>query len=105
MYINFLFAILVTEAITELLTKSEFFSPLREWFFDRKDKKICDFIHRLLDCGYCTSVWIGFFVSISVIKIHIVNIYIDWFIVWLVVHRCSNVLHFIIDRTRGLDKV
>ena len=105
MYINFIFAIIVTEAITELLTKSEFFSPVREWFFNRRDKKVFDFIHRLLDCGFCTSVWIGLFVSLILIKLEIVSLYIDWFIVWLVVHRCSNVLHFIIDRARGLDKV
>ena len=94
-----LFSVALTESITELLTKSEIFSPVREWFFDRRDNKVLGFLHKLLDCGYCTSVWSGWFVALVFFKdIGILNAWVDWFFVGLLIHRLSNILHFIIDR-------
>ena len=97
--LRFILAVIITEAITELLTKSEIFIPLRGFFFNRRDKKVFGFIHKLLDCGYCTSVWSGWFVALVFFKdIGILNVWVDWFFVGLVIHRLSNVLHFLIDR-------
>ena len=98
-------AIITTEALTELVVKSEIFSPLREWFFNKRENKICKFIHELLDCGYCFSVWVAFFVSITLVNLSFVSEYLGWFIAWMVVHRLSNLLHFVIDRVRGLERV
>jgi len=103
--ITIVLAIIVTEAITELVVKSEFFSFLREWFFNRRKHKLFNFIHNLLDCGYCFSVWVAFFVSILLIDLSFINEYIGWFIAWMVIHRLSNLLHFVIDRVRGLERV
>lgn len=97
----FLIAIVITETITEIITKSKLFEPLHEWFFNRRDNKFFNFIHYLLDCPYCFSVWVGTFVSIFIVKFNIVSVYIDWFIVGLLLHRLSNILHNIIDRTRN----
>lgn len=95
----FLFSIVLVESITELLTKSEIFSPVREFFFNRRQNKVLAFIHRLLDCGYCTSVWAGWFVAlVFFMNIGIINVWVDWFFIGLLIHRLSNILHFIIDR-------
>lgn len=99
--LSLFFSIIVTEAVTELLVKSEFFKPLRAWFFARRSKKVFNFIHELLDCGYCTSVWIGFVTSLVLVNLNLISPFVDWFVAWLVVHRCSNLWHFIIDRVKG----
>lgn len=102
-YISILFVIIITEAITELLVKSEFFKPVRAWFFNRRKFLAFKFIHDLLDCGYCTSVWVSFFVTLVLIDLSYIFGYAGWFVAWLVVHRLSNLFHFIIDRARGLE--
>ena len=99
--LNFTLAVLITEAITELLTKSEFFLPLRKRLFELRKNRIFKFVHDVLDCGYCTSVWIGLFTSVIIVDLHVVSPCIDWFVAWLAVHRSSNMLHFIIDRVKG----
>lgn len=97
--LKLIFSIFIVESITELLTKSEIFSPVREWFFNRRDKKVLGFIHRLLDCGYCTSVWAGWFVALIFFKdVEIINGWVDWFFIGLVLQRMANTLHFVIDR-------
>ncbi len=88
-------SIILTEALTELLSKSEFFSPIREFFFKRRSNKVFKFIHSLLDCPYCTSVWVGFSVVICLLLFN--NILIDIFCLGIMVHRFSNIFHFIID--------
>ena len=103
----FLFSIVLVESITELLTKSEIFSSVREFFFNRRHNKVLSFTHRLLDCGYCTSVWSGWFVALIFFRdVGILNVWVDWFFVGLLIHRLSNILHFIIDRIdryKGID--
>jgi hypothetical protein len=98
--IIFIIAVIITEGLVEVLAKSEIFSPVRKWFFDRRSNKVFNFIHSLVDCGYCLSVWVGTFVGIVLLNLHIVHPAIDWFIVGLLLHRLSNLWHNIIDRTR-----
>jgi hypothetical protein len=88
--------IIFTEAITEIITKSELFSPVREFFFNRRKFKICNFIHKLLDCGYCMSVWVGLFSAYVFFFLN--NIFFNVFFMGIILHRLSNILHFIIDR-------
>jgi hypothetical protein len=89
-YIKFVLAAIVVEAITNILTKSELFKPVRAFFF-KKNK----WLHDLLDCGYCTSVWIGFGLAIYItyLECDIVNV----FMLGLVLHRVSNVVHSLVD--------
>ena len=98
--ILFIMAVVLTEAITEIVTKSAIFEPVRKWFFNRRDKIVFKFFHDLLDCGFCFSVWVGTFVGIVLLDIKVVSIWVDWFIIGLLLHKCSNVLHNLIDRTR-----
>ena len=99
-FLLFIIAVIVTESITEIVSKSKLFSPVLEWFFNRRERKIFNFIHSLLECPYCLSVWVGTLVGIFVVNIRIVNPIIDWFIVGLLIHRAANLLHNSIDRTR-----
>jgi hypothetical protein len=96
----FVLSLILVESITELLTKSEIFSPVREFFFNRrKGNKVCNFIYKLLDCGYCTSVWVSFGVYITFV-FFCNKITLSLFFI-LILHRLSNVVHFIIDRVNG----
>lgn len=95
--LNFVFAALFTEAITELVVKSEFFSHIREFFFDRRKISIFEFIHNILDCGYCFSVWAAFLTGIL---FYSKNEFVYVFMGCVVIHRLSNVIHHIIDLVR-----
>ena len=90
-----LITIIATEAITELVVKSEFFEPLRKWLFE-STSKILNFIHRIVDCGYCFSVWASILTTFMILQGEFGTV--DFLVVILVVHRLSNMLHFIIDR-------
>jgi len=91
-----LFAIVLTESITQIITKSELFKPIRGFFFKRRENKFCNYLHDLLDCGYCMSVWVGWFVVIAFLYLD--SVILNVFFAGLVLHRLSNILHFIIDR-------
>ena len=97
--LKFLLAIIVVEGITNIITKSMFFSPIREFFFNRRKNKLFYLIHDLLDCSYCFSVWAGWFVCLC--WFYFDSKIIDVVFIGIVLHRLSNVLHFIID---WLDK-
>jgi len=100
--LTLLLIVIATEAITEILVKSELFEPLRKYLFSRSvDSKVFKFFHDLLDCGYCTSVWIAFFLFIFFMFIPEIMFFVC---LVFVIHRLSNVWHFIIDRLHGLDR-
>ena len=97
--VKFILSIVATEAITEILTKSNLFEPFREFLFNRKQYKVCAWLHDLLDCGYCTSVWVGWFIAFFILfDVNLIHRYIDWFFIGLVLHRLANVQHFLIDK-------
>lgn len=98
---NWVLAILFTEAITELVVKSEFFWPMRKLLFDRgQANRLLKFFHELVDCGYCFSVWAGFFSIVLVLNSDYTPILV--FMAGVVVHRLSNVIHNLIDKTRAI---
>jgi hypothetical protein len=96
-------AIVLTEAITELVVKSEIFRPLRAKIFNLgQDNKFFNWLHNLLDCGYCFSVWAGWTVAFLFYQeYNLISPYIDWFIVGLFLHRSANLFHNIMDRVHG----
>lgn len=97
-----LFGVLSVEATTELVSKSEFFSPIREWFFNRRINKLFKFVHSILDCPYCLSVWVSCFFSGLFYLIIFKGLYFClWLPIVLVIHRLSNIIHFTIDKIRG----
>jgi hypothetical protein len=98
-----LFVVISIEATTELVSKSEFFSPIRAWFFRRRSCRLFKFIHDILDCPYCLSVWVScFFIGLFYIIIFKEVYFYVLLPVMLITHRLANILHFIIDRIRGI---
>jgi len=112
MFIYFVVAIILTEAITELVVKSYFFEPVRKFFFTRQEiNLVYNKISYLLECGYCFSVWAGLFSSIIMFVFYNNDVFnfkyligqdiIVLLVLGIVIHRLSNVLHYLIDRLRG----
>jgi hypothetical protein len=100
MILEIIAAVILVEAITNAITKSSLFAPLREFFFNRRANEFYRFIHNLLDCPYCTSVWVSLFV-VGLLYLYIINSMpsiLALFFMGLVLHRLSNILHFMIDR-------
>lgn len=93
--LQIMFTVVLIEAITNILSKSNLFEPVRK-FFGRHNK----FIYKLLDCPYCTSVWISLFCvgMLYLYNISMLPKVILLFFIGIVFHRLSNVWHFIIDR-------
>jgi len=87
--------IILIESITNILSKSVLFEPVRG-FFNKHNK----FIYRLLDCPYCTSVWVGMFcvAMLYLYNINVLPLPLTLFFIGIIFHRLSNILHFIIDR-------
>jgi hypothetical protein len=86
-------AAIATEAATNLITKSEFsIRFIKKPLFNMRRFKIFNFIHDILDCGYCTSVWMA-----CIFALFVVTNSFNFVILLLVLHRLSNMLHFIID--------
>jgi len=96
-------AVILVESVTNILTKSELFEPLRKFLFE-SESSVLGFIHKILDCPYCTSVWIGLLVVLGLYlySANALPSLLVWFCIGVVLHRLSNVLHFLIDR---LDSV
>ena len=101
---NLVLAVIATEAATNLLTKSEFsIRFIKEPLFKLRHIKFFNFIHDVLDCGYCTSVW-----AAGIFTLFLFTDSLYFVVLLLVLHRLSNMLHFIIDwldekRPRDLD--
>lgn len=93
--------IIINEALTELVSKSVFFGPLRKFLSNHKNP-ILLFFGTAFQCPYCTSVHMSVFLScITFIFIKPVItgiVYIDVFVYLIGVHRISNLFHDTWDR-------
>lgn len=97
--IVFSLCIVLIEAITNLLVKSELFLPMRKYLFESNSKTF-KFIGRVLDCPYCTSVWVAVF-CVGMLYLFIMEmlpILLTLFFFSIILHRCSNVVHHVVDR-------
>lgn len=99
MILKILIAVICTEALTELAVKSELFQPVRAWLYKNK-YSLLRFIHRILDCGYCFSVWAAILAVIFVFYLDTFRVH--FLVLVLVVHRLSNLFHFFIDAMRDV---
>jgi hypothetical protein len=86
----------VTEAMVELVIKSQIFSPFR-----RLVSKLGPRTTELFKCGYCFSVWVA--MGMVLLVPSMVLPITDWRVVnaaltVLVVHRLSNIMHNVIDK-------
>jgi hypothetical protein len=90
--------VICVEAITEIIVSSELMFSIR----DILSRMSPNFMGRLLNCGYCTSVWVSACFALFAPKLF--NIYIlDYVISMFVIHRLSNMLHELFKR--WLDRV
>ncbi len=94
-------AVIFTEALTELVVKSEIFYPVRKFLF-KSESRVLRFIHGAVDCGYCFSVWASMF-SVYLI-FFTTSIYIKVFIGIIIIHRMSNLWHSVLDIARYYNK-
>lgn len=92
------------EALTEI-SKAYITSPLWNLVFRiTSNFPIFNaYISYLVTCGYCKSFWISFFCCVlcyyfQCFPVVTGNLIINFFLVVLLVHRLSNVVHFFIDR-------
>lgn len=91
---------LFVEAITQLIHTAAPLQSIREYirqhtpslYSTKQDK-------HLLDCKYCTSVWIAFF-TIALYYAFSPNIFLTIIFYSCIVHRISNYLHIIIGVVR-----
>ena len=101
-----LISVIVTEGLTQLLSKSVFFGPLRE-YFNSKESKLFKFLSRIVECPYCSSVWTSGFLTLLVFSLGTIslfgNIFLDAFLFLIVCHRLSNHFHDVADRYFSKD--
>ena len=111
-----LFATILTEAITQIITKSELFKPIRKFFFKKKENRFCNWIHELLDCGYCLSFWVTLLVLsvynlaateyLILLDFSNFNMLLNFITSLFIVHRLSGFIHGARDKyfDKSLDK-
>lgn len=96
-YILIIFVIaFATEALVELLVKSEFFKYPRQvlsrWSWSKA----------LINCGYCVSVWVALgFITVAPVAVLPLSDdmpFVNILLTLLVVHRLSNIIHNVIDK-------
>lgn len=87
--IGWIFAIIATEAITEIIVESEIMMSVRI-FCNNKNPK---FLGKLVACGYCTSVWVAAFIAWVLPGMIFDIIILDYFIRLFCLHRASNLFH------------
>jgi hypothetical protein len=92
--LNLILLAIATEATTNIITKSTMFEPLRKWIFEKREKKVFRFVNNLIDCPYCTSVW----VAMLLFCLYGLIPFFSMILMVLAIHRFSNIIHHIIDR-------
>jgi hypothetical protein len=88
---DFILLIVATEAITNIISKADIFYPVRKWLFKNFRRA-----HDLVDCPYCTSVWVATLLVFLSQVLSFCGLF-KIIIYGAVIHRLSNVFHFIID--------
>ena len=85
--------IVAVEASTEILTDSEVTRPARE-----RVAKVNDWLGQLVNCGYCTSVW----VAGAAAMVHQIQVsdhpWVNVLVTLLLLHRSSNLFHEVVNR-------
>jgi len=89
---NLIIALILTEAISEIIVDSMIFSRIRLKLLGPREDR---FLGKLFTCGYCMSVWVGVAMA-YLFKIKGAFPYMGDFepVIWgLILHRASNVTH------------
>lgn len=92
--IAFLLAVVVTEAVVEVLVASELLAPLREGALSRFPRAGV-----LFSCGYCLSVWAGVGAAYALgLSAGLGLGAVEPLVLGLAVHRLSNLWHEVLQR-------
>jgi len=96
--LHYVLLVIAVERVTEIITTSEIFTPIRSCIRNvaYKDdepptsfiRKLFVYLDKLINCGYCTSVWVAFiFASVFLSK--------DWMLVvnGFALHGLANLYH------------
>jgi hypothetical protein len=88
------------EAVTNILSKSDIFKPVRRFLFNRSNNRSIRFLHDLLDCPYCTSIWVSLlYVTIfCMVEVYALSSAFMFVMLVIALHRMANLLHHVIDR-------
>lgn len=97
-FIILFFLVILVESVTEIITSSTLFQPVRNWLAKKAfDSSVASFFSKLIQCGYCASVWIAFSCA-WILQFNLVNFFIDWVIFAFVLHRLANFWHEFLSR-------
>jgi len=100
-WIFVLLLLLNIEASTNIVSKSELFKPLRRFLFRVGEKnRFFKYLHELMDCPYCMSVWMSAFYVCASLLVLCSTTFLGIFLIFCIIialHRLSNVLHYVID--------
>jgi len=99
---DIIFAVILTEAIVNLIFYGGILQPLREWIIRHIPLRVRG--EHLLDCSICTSFWVGI-LCVILVKYTTGNIIMQVFLWGVVIHRLSNYLHlgYSLIRDQQLD--
>lgn len=106
--LTILCAAVITECTVEIIVDSKLFLPLRKYIANKAVPEDMSsqtrlpymwwFLHGITSCGYCMSVWVGCFYAAFLQAPIVENIYINFFINGLIIHRLSNLAHVLYMR-------
>jgi len=85
-------ASIATEAVVEIITKSDLFSSMMGRAALRKD-----LLSRLITCPYCLSVWVAGFFSLCIYMCVGFSLWL-FLILTFSIHRISNMVHVVQDK-------
>ena len=94
--LNLLLAAIFTEALTQLAIHADILEPIRA-----KIRAKSNFFNKLLQCGYCFSVWTAWpavYIVFTPIENLITPNFINIFIWTMIIHRLSNFVDDFADR-------
>jgi len=96
--LHYVLLVIAVERVTEIITTSEIFAPIRMCIKNvaYKDdeppvtfiRKLFTYFDKLINCGYCTSVWVAFIFAIAFLPR-------DWTLVinGFALHGLANLYH------------
>jgi len=102
--------VIAVEAISEIITSSKLTEPIRGMLFKAAfgdgeppepsiKQSVQTFFYNLLDCGYCTSVWVAAFAAFFAPKLFAPSFF-NWLLSVFIIHRLSNWLHVFYELIR-----
>lgn len=97
-----LLCVVVNESLVELM-KSGFFEFVRDFFSNKNQESfVYSFLYKLVNCGYCFSVWSSAFLTTFVFCLLSISFtgcfIIDALFFFILTHRFSNFMHDLWDR-------